>query len=65
MEVSSHGRQLAELRDHFSPGIEVTITSLPGDDYRRNVETAAALRRLGFDPVLHSPRGRYGLRGAR
>ena len=53
VEVSSHGRQLAELRDHFSPGIDVTITFLPGDDYRRNVETAAALRRLGFNPVLH------------
>jgi methylenetetrahydrofolate reductase (NADPH) len=53
VEVSSRGRQLAELRDHFSPGIDVTITFLPGDDYRRNVETAAALRRLGFNPVLH------------
>jgi methylenetetrahydrofolate reductase (NADPH) len=53
VEVSSHGRQLAELRDHFSPGIDVTVTFLPGDDYRRNVETAAALRRLGFNPVLH------------
>ena len=53
VEVSSHGRQLAELSDHFSPGIDVTVTFLPGDDYRRNVETAAALRRLGFNPVLH------------
>ena len=53
VEVSSRGHQLAELRDHFSPGIDVTITFLPGDDYRHNVETAAALRRLGFNPVLH------------
>jgi methylenetetrahydrofolate reductase (NADPH) len=53
VEVSSRGHQLAELRDHFSPGINVTITFLPGDDYRHNVETAAALRRLGFNPVLH------------
>ena len=52
VEVSSRGHQLAELRDHFSPGIDVTITFLPGDDYRHN-ETAAALRRLGFNPVLH------------
>ena len=53
VEVSSRGHQLAELRDHFSPGIDVTVTFLPGDDYRHNVETAAALRRLGFNPVLH------------
>ncbi len=53
VEVSSRGHQLAELRDHFSPGIDVTITFLPGDDYRHNVETAAALRRMGFNPVLH------------
>jgi methylenetetrahydrofolate reductase (NADPH) len=53
VEVSSRGHQLTELRDHFSPGIDVTITFLPGDDYRHNVETAAALRRLGFNPVLH------------
>jgi len=53
VEVSSRVHQLAELRDHFSPGIDVTITFLPGDDYRHNVETAAALRRMGFNPVLH------------
>jgi methylenetetrahydrofolate reductase (NADPH) len=53
VEVSSRGNQLAELRDHFNPGIDVTVTFLPGDDYRHNVETAAALRRLGFNPVLH------------
>jgi methylenetetrahydrofolate reductase (NADPH) len=53
VEVSSRGHQLAELRDRFSPGIDVTVTFLPSDDYRRNVETAAALRRLGFNPVLH------------
>ena len=53
VEVSSRGHQLAELRDHFNPGVDVTITFLPGDDYRRNVATAAALRRLGFNPVPH------------
>lgn len=53
VEVSSVGRRLNELGDRFSPGIDVTITFLPGDDYRRNVETAAALRRLGFNPVPH------------
>jgi methylenetetrahydrofolate reductase (NADPH) len=53
VEVSSGGRQLAELVDRFNPGVDVTVTFLPGDDYRHNVETAAALRRLGFNPVLH------------
>ena len=53
VEVSSGGRQLAELSDRFSPGIDVTVTFLPGDDCRHNIETAAALRRLGFNPVPH------------
>jgi len=53
VEVSSRGHQLQDLRDHFAPGTEVTITFLPGDNYRHNVETAAALRRAGFNPVPH------------
>jgi methylenetetrahydrofolate reductase (NADPH) len=53
VEVSSRGNQLLELRDNFRPGTDVTITFLPGDNYRRNVETAAALRRAGFNPVPH------------
>ena len=53
VEVSSRGHQLQDLRDHFAPGTDVTITFLPGDDYRHNVETAAALRRAGFNPVPH------------
>jgi methylenetetrahydrofolate reductase (NADPH) len=53
VEVSSRGHQLQGLRDHFRPGTDVTITFLPGDDYRHNVETAAALRRAGFNPVPH------------
>jgi methylenetetrahydrofolate reductase (NADPH) len=53
VEVSSRGHQLDELRDNFRPGIDVTITFLPGDNYRHNVETAAALRRAGFNPVPH------------
>ena len=53
VEVSSRGNQLAELADNFRPGTEVTITFLPGDNYRHNVETAAALRRAGFNPVPH------------
>jgi methylenetetrahydrofolate reductase (NADPH) len=53
VEISSRGRQLPELRENFVPGIDVTITFLPGDNYRHNIETAAALRRAGFNPVPH------------
>ena len=53
VEVSSHGRQLPELRDNFPPGTDVTITFLPGDNYRHNIETSVALRRAGFNPVPH------------
>lgn len=53
VEISSHGRQLSALQDNFDRGTDVTITFLPGDDYRRNVETAAALRRAGYNPVPH------------
>ena len=53
VEVSSHGRQLQELRDNFPAGTDVTITFLPGDNYRHNIETSVALRRVGFNPVPH------------
>ena len=42
VEVSSRGHQLTELREHFADGANVTITFLPGDNYRHNIETAAA-----------------------
>src|SRR3954465_10871778 len=51
VEVSSSGNQLGELTGHFAAGTDVTITFLPGDNYRHNVETAAALRRAGFNPL--------------
>jgi methylenetetrahydrofolate reductase (NADH) len=53
VEISSRGHQVAQLREHFAEGTDVTITFLPGDHYRHNVETAAALRRAGFNPVPH------------
>jgi methylenetetrahydrofolate reductase (NADPH) len=53
VEVSSRGHQLNELQDHFRAGTDVTITFLPGDNYRHNVETATALRRAGYNPVPH------------
>ncbi|XIA67337.1 hypothetical protein ACFIOY_17495 [Bradyrhizobium sp. TZ2] len=53
VEISSRGHQLAELRDNFAVGTDVTITFLPGDNYRHNIETATALRRAGFNAVPH------------
>jgi methylenetetrahydrofolate reductase (NADPH) len=53
VEVSSRGHQLQELRDNFARGTDVTITFLPGDNYRHNVDTASALRRAGYNPVPH------------
>src|SRR5437868_2281313 len=53
VEISSRGHQLPELRDNFAAGTDVTITFLPGDNYRRNIETAAALRGAGYNPVPH------------
>jgi len=53
VEVSSRGHRVPELAEHFPAGTDVTITFLPGDNYRHNVETASALRRAGFNPVPH------------
>jgi methylenetetrahydrofolate reductase (NADPH) len=53
VEVSSRGNQLQELSDNVARGTDVTITFLPGDNYRHNLETASALRRAGFNPVPH------------
>jgi methylenetetrahydrofolate reductase (NADPH) len=53
VEVSSRGHQLQQLRDNFAAGTDVTVTFLPGDHYRHNVETASALRRAGYNPVPH------------
>jgi methylenetetrahydrofolate reductase (NADPH) len=53
VEISSRGHQLDALRANFPAGTDVTITFLPGDNYRHNVETAANLRHAGFNPVPH------------
>jgi len=53
VEVSSRGQGLAELRDNFAAGIDVTITFLPGDNFRGNADIARDLRRAGFNPVPH------------
>src|ERR1700760_4601503 len=53
VEVSSHGLRIEQLGENFAKGRDVTITFLPGDNFRRNVETASALRRAGYHPVPH------------
>jgi methylenetetrahydrofolate reductase (NADPH) len=53
VEITSRGRQVEELREAFSPGRDVTITFLPGDNLRNHIATAAALRQAGFNPVPH------------
>jgi methylenetetrahydrofolate reductase (NADPH) len=53
VEVSSRGHQVQELRDNFRGGTDVTITFLPGDNCRHNIETATALRRASYNPVPH------------
>jgi methylenetetrahydrofolate reductase (NADPH) len=53
VEISSGGHQLPQLREYFAAGTDVTITFLPGDNYRHNIDTASALRRAGFNPVPH------------
>jgi methylenetetrahydrofolate reductase (NADPH) len=53
VEVSSRGHQLHQLQDNFAVGTDVTITFLPGDDYRHTIGTACALRRAGYNPVPH------------
>ena len=53
VEVSSRSPHLDDLAAHFSPGLDVTITDLPGDELGRNVAVAAALRQAGYNPVPH------------
>src|ERR1700761_6903514 len=53
VEIASRGHHVAQLRDHFAAHTDVTITFLPGDNFRHNVETATALRHAGFNPVPH------------
>lgn len=54
VEVSAHDAQVAaRLTQWFAPGTEVFINFLPGGDFRRTVEVAAALRRASFVPVPH------------
>lgn len=53
VEVSARSPHIGDLADHFRPGISVTITALPGEDYHGSIAIAVALRRAGFNPVPH------------
>ncbi len=53
VEVSSHGLQIERCATISLWACDVTITFLPGDNFRSNVETAAALRQAGYNPVPH------------
>ena len=46
-------RALAAVHDNFDPGTEGFVNFLPGGDWRTVADTAAALRRGGFQPVPH------------
>ncbi len=45
--------RIAGYRDVLPPGTEVYIAFLPGTAAPEIVETAAALRKAGFEPVPH------------
>ena len=53
VEVSSRTLHIDDLRECFAPGIDVTLTALPGEDYQRSIAIAMALRKAGFNPVPH------------
>jgi methylenetetrahydrofolate reductase (NADPH) len=46
-------RAIAALHEQFDPGTEVFVNFLPDGDHRAVAETAAGLRRSGFQPVPH------------
>jgi len=46
-------RAVAALKDQFEPRTEVFIALLPDGDYRVVANTAALLRRAGYEPVPH------------
>jgi methylenetetrahydrofolate reductase (NADPH) len=53
VEISSRGHQIAQLRDHFAAGTDVTITFLPRRPLSPQCRNRTALRRAGFNPVPH------------
>ncbi len=44
-----------QLAGQFAPGGDVYVSYLPGDDAAKRVEIAAALRKGGYNPIVHVP----------
>ena len=54
IEVTARDAAIAQdLQRDFARGIDVHVTFLPDDDYRRVEETCGRLREAGFNPVPH------------
>ena len=51
--AAGHPRTMDTLHDQFDPGTEVFVNFTPSGDYPAVAETAAQLRRAGFNPVAH------------
>lgn len=51
--TAGSARAIAALHDQFDPGTEVFVNFIPGGDWRVIADTAAAVRRAGFQPVPH------------
>jgi methylenetetrahydrofolate reductase (NADPH) len=55
LEIYAVGDSGETLIKSFSPGVDIYISYLPGDDYKRRTAIAGSVRRAGFNPVLHLP----------
>jgi methylenetetrahydrofolate reductase (NADPH) len=51
--AAGSAKALIAVRENFDPGTEVFVNFLPGGDWRSVADSAAALRREGFQPVPH------------
>jgi methylenetetrahydrofolate reductase (NADPH) len=51
--TAGSARAITALHDQFDPGTEVFVNFIPGGDWRVIADTAAAVRRAGFQPVPH------------
>jgi methylenetetrahydrofolate reductase (NADPH) len=51
--AAGSARAIATVHEHLDPGADVYINFVPGGDYRAVVDTAARLRRAGYQPVPH------------
>lgn len=56
--------KIADYREHLSPGVLVSVTFLPGSDFRDTVRTAKRLKQEGFVPAPHFAARSIPSRGA-